>query len=226
MKLHPITGRNRYCGPGAISTITGLNSDHAARAIRRLSGQRAVKAAPWWALQKALQEFGYDLTAPDTSMKGETFKHWLDHTMLRSDRVYLVFLTRHFVVVQGDQFNDNHTKVPVHVSIAPHQRRKVNSVCEVTAQMGVEVAVQQFVDKRRIDANARVNHNRKMKRKLDDVCKKHSMRIEKAGGLLMVKRSSQTILFDYFKAVELERFETIGEAIERLLDKLAEDEIW
>ena len=58
MKLHQIHGKNRYCGPAAISAITGASTDDAAYAIRCRSGQRFVKGSEDRHVLEALLESG------------------------------------------------------------------------------------------------------------------------------------------------------------------------
>ena len=58
MKIKPVThistDRNRYCGPAVISAVTGMNSGEAARLIRSVSGQRAVRGAFTTHVRRAL----------------------------------------------------------------------------------------------------------------------------------------------------------------------------
>ena len=58
MKIKPVTtistDRNRYCGPAVISAVTGMNSGEAARLIRSVSGQRAVRGAHTTHVRRAL----------------------------------------------------------------------------------------------------------------------------------------------------------------------------
>lgn len=41
-KLHLIRGKNSFCGPSAIATVLGLTTDHAARVLRAISGDKRV----------------------------------------------------------------------------------------------------------------------------------------------------------------------------------------
>ena len=60
MKIKPVsikvTDHNRYCGPAVISAVTGMNTGEAARLIRSISGQKAVKWAFTTHLLRALQD--------------------------------------------------------------------------------------------------------------------------------------------------------------------------
>lgn len=51
-------GHNRYCGPAAVSILTGCDTAEAARRLREVSGARAVRGtSPRWVLE-VLQQFG------------------------------------------------------------------------------------------------------------------------------------------------------------------------
>jgi hypothetical protein len=52
------------------------------------------------------------------------FKRWLKAPR-NDDQIWLVELTSHYVIVQGDWFIDNHTNHKVHTAYAPHQRAQV-----------------------------------------------------------------------------------------------------
>jgi hypothetical protein len=105
MKLHQIHGRNKYCGPSAISAITGYSSDDAARVIRHHSGQRAVKGAHQRHVTAALRDFGIqsDLIYDAPRGKGCTFAQWLNNSVDRrkSGIVFLLVSGWHYQVVSG-----------------------------------------------------------------------------------------------------------------------------
>ena len=56
--LHPITGKNRFCGPSAMTTVLGVTTDHAARVIRGLTGERRVKGVPVKHFIAAMEQLG------------------------------------------------------------------------------------------------------------------------------------------------------------------------
>lgn len=105
MKLNSIHGKNRYCGPAAISAITGASTDDAAYAIRQQSGQRFVKGAACNHVIAALRDSGVfaDQVYSAPVGKGLTFAQWRKHS--KADRkagvVYLIVAGNHYQVVSG-----------------------------------------------------------------------------------------------------------------------------
>lgn len=105
MKLNTIHGKNRYCGPAAISAITGASTDDAAYAIRQRSGQRFVKGAAIPYVIAALRDSGVfaDQVYSAPVGKGLTFAQWRKHS--KADRkagvVYLIVAGNHYQVVSG-----------------------------------------------------------------------------------------------------------------------------
>lgn len=106
MKIHPITGKNRYCGPAAISAITGCTTDDAAYAIRKNSGQRFVKGTYAHQVIDVLKEAGITCTQIRWSFSKDdrmTLAQWLRHTVdkRKPGIVYLLVAGNHYQVVSG-----------------------------------------------------------------------------------------------------------------------------
>lgn len=134
MKLHNIVNTgNGYCGPAAISAITGLTTAESAAAIRIYGGarRRAIKSAYLYELKYTLQKLGYEVEEAGVQGGGDrkkmpTLARWLRE---REDpsAMTLVFVTSHFAVVKGRKYIDNHTGKPVWISKAPGRRRRVRN---------------------------------------------------------------------------------------------------
>ena len=135
MKLHLPKKRAKgrwYCGPHAIGAITGESFETVRAAINRYRGRApniGVTGMHSHEGKAALNYLGYDLDKRYHAMYGPgegppTFKQWLKRPR-NEDQIWLVELTTHYVIVQGDWFIDNHTEGKTHVAYAPHQRARV-----------------------------------------------------------------------------------------------------
>jgi hypothetical protein len=127
MKLHAITGRNSYCGPAVISTLTGMTTDSAAEIVRRRTGQRVVKGMYTRELRDALYSLG--ITSDVRPVTGKpTLNQWMTHHRENSKSTYLVVVTGHFIVVQQSHMIDNHTGTPEWVERSHCFRKRVREV--------------------------------------------------------------------------------------------------
>lgn len=103
-ELHPVTGKNRYCGPTAIATICGISTDDASKAIRSISGKRAVCGVPTTLLLTTLRQLGcqadlHQVEAPTTA------RAWaLANKALYKDRHVILVYAKHFGTLLGNQF--------------------------------------------------------------------------------------------------------------------------
>ena len=118
MKIRPVKHegmfpKNRYCGPAAISIISGISTGEAAKLLRVITGARAIRGVWTWDLEMALQDLGYDLLpyhSPrhDSVPRRErpTLARWLKGTKTSrtSGRVFLIIAGNHFQVVSGRRY--------------------------------------------------------------------------------------------------------------------------
>lgn len=114
MKIYPIKRKprqNRYCGPGVVSLLTGLDPGTAADLIRSHSGQRNVKGTWTIFVLRSLHDCGLQTKLLET--QPQRFSEWLEETRLIREayptRVFFVVTKRHFQIIQGDRFCDNAT---------------------------------------------------------------------------------------------------------------------
>lgn len=124
--LSKVYGKNSYCGPGAIATVTGLTSDEAARALREVTGKRSIHGVTSCELEETLEYLGidyqyyafteyYDKKLKQVIHRNPTltqFIKWRDSVGLKN-KTFIVDLTSHFIAVEGDYANDNCTKSKV-----------------------------------------------------------------------------------------------------------------
>lgn len=103
-RLHKPHGKNHYCGPTALSAITGLSRDDIAAMARQHSGRRAIKGMFDGEAFAVIRQLGGSVrVARDYRGERETLAQWLDRRpdYLR-DQVLLVAVTGHYVAVLRD----------------------------------------------------------------------------------------------------------------------------
>lgn len=145
LKLRPVNRAkrgNRFCGPSAISAVTGITTDEAAQLIRSVSGRRMVTGTGDFEIQQALARCGISMRMVQHASvaRGPTLAAWLkDSRALRTaDRVFLVVAGNHWQVVSGRRYVCGITKDVVGFDHPKVKRRaKVTTVYELTAPKGV-----------------------------------------------------------------------------------------
>ena len=133
MSLRAVThesGRhNRWCGPAAVSVLTGMTAEDAARAIRRVTGKTQCTRVKLGDLLRALRQQGLVLNAVGIWSRGTgpTTAAWLKtrRQRTRATDTYLVAQTTHFIVVRGDMAVDNQTGKPVPLAKITGRRARV-----------------------------------------------------------------------------------------------------
>jgi hypothetical protein len=112
MKLHPVLHgpkRNRFCGPSALSAITGLPTDDTARMLRELSGRRSITGTSDAEMFRVLQHLGFNAVRvpardPDRPKVTQTLASWLKLTPRPEGVVYLVSAGNHWQVISGRRY--------------------------------------------------------------------------------------------------------------------------
>jgi hypothetical protein len=129
-----VADKNRYCGPSAISAVTGMTTAEAAKLLRVVSGARLIKGTHIAWMRDALREcgikMGEDIRAARRGdslrvpaqvypyLEGdytETLARWLSNTRLIleanrwpwqefAQRVFLVVAGNHWQLIQGDKY--------------------------------------------------------------------------------------------------------------------------
>jgi hypothetical protein len=193
MKIHKIHGRNTYCGPSAISAITGFSTDEASVAIRRWSGQRAVKGAPISAVLSALADFGVTSSRTYSAPKGKgvTLTQWLKSSVKQrtSDRVFLLVAGWHYQIVSGRRYTCGRLREIVSIKSDEVKRRaRVSHVFELSCDAIVTPkSIEQHQSARRI--KARSTSTRSSARRL---ARKHSITIDIEGDSLLWVQACET----------------------------------
>src|SRR3954462_5037444 len=95
-ELYPAIGKNRYCGPGALAIVTGVATDETAKAIREVSGKRAVKGCSNSDLVWAGKRLGVELVER-ANVKGLRLNQWIaDGWTKEPGSVFVVNVTGHY----------------------------------------------------------------------------------------------------------------------------------
>lgn len=173
MKIRPVNRQNgnRYCGPAAISALTGCTTDDAATVIRSISGQTFVKGAETGHVCQALEAFG--LRVNRVTGRGEFLIN-----VARRKGVFLVVYDNHFAVVGSGMHVCARFPVPVAVEgetpAKLNLRAKVQRVYAVAGKLTVKtpdalVAREKTLKHRAAQSTVR--------RQCLDLAKRHGIRV-------------------------------------------------
>ena len=169
MKIKPVThistDRNRYCGPAVISAVTGMNSGEAARLIRSVSGQRAVRGAHTTHVRRAMKLCGIQSIYRRCTPK-ITLAAWLreSKSSRTTGRVFLVVAGLHFQLIEGRRYVCGRTRDIVSIKDKQVKRRaRVEEVYELVADGKITIPDQARKPKQ--PANQYRSYIDKMKKK-------------------------------------------------------------
>jgi len=126
-------GKNTFCWPSVISSITGCSTDDAAKAIQQLRGNyKAVRGVYATEGIEVLKRMGYCGTyLTHLSDCGSLF--YLLSVL--EDGLYAVVVPRHIVLIELDGKNkyicDNHTKKPLNINCSARLSQSVVQVIKI-----------------------------------------------------------------------------------------------
>lgn len=158
---HGSRGHNSFCGPGAISALTGITAERAAKLIRAerdkfnagTRGRRRGLARSTGAgsgisfaytveVLDVLKQLGYQAERVEkrydqqyTDYLNKTLRAWDRDVRLPAQRLrpLLIVVSSHFVVVQGDKLVDNQLERIVTLSETDHySRARIKRIYEIT----------------------------------------------------------------------------------------------
>ena len=139
MKLHKIKGKNKYCGPAALSAAFGISSQYAAKLIRThcCGHGGGVKGTSGKDLKKVFDHYGVQSTADVRISRNKqfTFNHWVKETFPHyPNSTFIVAVKNHWITIHNGYFIDRvvSKNKPVLISDYPHPRAKVTDVIEIT----------------------------------------------------------------------------------------------
>ena len=133
------TAGNIYCGPAALSVITGYDTDEIAKEILRVRGKgylpaNSVTGAYMSELKAVLERL--DCEAQNQFIiKGSLY--WLLSTQLNGPAWYIVSVPGHFVTIQvisntEKYLCDNHTKHQINAGMSARLGQQVFEVLKLT----------------------------------------------------------------------------------------------
>lgn len=145
MKIRPVKHegafpKNRYCGPAALSIISGISTGEAAKLLRVITGARAIRGTYTSSMRWALEDLGYafaSFTEYRVRKARPTLARWLrEHKAIRtSGRVYLIAAGNHWQVVSGRRYCCGLTGAIVSVRDEQVRRRaRVSEVYEIVPE--------------------------------------------------------------------------------------------
>jgi hypothetical protein len=121
------TGSNRYCGPAALSIITGMDTGRCAKFFRKISGKRAIRGLHHHHMLKGLALLGYEAHTCVILPK-QNLLQWAKENCMILEPLYLLSVGHHYALVQKDQYCCGIVKNPVKLSESPYARKRVNQV--------------------------------------------------------------------------------------------------
>lgn len=130
--------KNRYCGPAAVSAITGCSTGVAAHLMRAHSGRRSIKGSFTGELRAAFDKLGYTMNPVSIGPSaGVTIAQWLrETTRERRSRVFLLLIGHHWAVVQGKRYVCSLQREVCFYRDAPMRRARFHRAWEVTKTHG------------------------------------------------------------------------------------------
>lgn len=131
MKLHPVlhaAKANHYCGPSALSALTGLDTGRCAALFRRISGRRCIKSLHRAHMRAALHELGYSSNhsfeaRQDKAHRRPTLRQWAKDKL---PGIHLVVVGNHYALVEGRRYVCGMTRRIVALKDSPKIRARVS----------------------------------------------------------------------------------------------------
>ncbi len=133
------TPRHTFCGPYAVSAITGKPVEDIEDTLNRrrgkMSGTKIVTTYNT-ELRLTMCSLGFRATLIYNNMgpsrKSPTLAKWLrERCGPETTATYLVLVTGHWIAVKGRKMVDTWTKKPIFIGKAPHRRKRVQVVIVV-----------------------------------------------------------------------------------------------
>jgi hypothetical protein len=133
MTLNAVTiGQNRYCGPAVLSILTGKTTDECARVISSVNGKYTIEGVQLNHLLEAANRLGFDCESvePASTLYGSLVR------LVRSDGIYIVTVTGHFICIEVNQGKilicDNHVKSPMPAASSARLQQACKAIHRVT----------------------------------------------------------------------------------------------
>jgi len=150
------TGNNQFCGPAALSVISGHSVDYCAKVIGDIIGKAPDKVKGVFPadLFKAAKKLRIDYKEIEMSGSLYFVATCLAH---KGTATYLVTLPRHYIVIEVTLDRqlficDNHTKEPLNLANSARLSQRIEKIWKVSAKPPA-VLVNTKVEVRSVDYN-------------------------------------------------------------------------
>lgn len=161
-RLHPLVGKNSFCGPAAMATVLGISTDHAARMLRSVSGSKRVTGVFNVHLCEALAQAGckYEYrSVPEAASPLLPASEWvrINRSLFEHMHVIIVF-GRRYGTLLGQHYQCSLTRRVVPLDAIPQAHEKVVSyiaVCELPAEVPRDEALHERARNARALARAK-----------------------------------------------------------------------
>lgn len=230
MKIHDVrhgntaADRNQYCGPSAISALTGMSSGQAARLLRYVSGKRSIKGSSTGSVQRALAMCGVRTNLMPvkveyfTNKKGQrktrgidSLASWLKKTVkLRTTgRVFLLVAGNHWQIISGRRYVCGQSGEIVSINDKKVKRRA--KVTEVYECISNEIRIPEQANPSRTDIAIRNVKNREVA-EFRKFARQHKLdyRIYPEGGLKYITVEPTALWPDGLETLHYDYEETKG----------------
>lgn len=129
MKVIRNANDNTFCGPAALSLITGKPVSECTAALRAATGRRAIFGVAYREMMAVLPMLGYIAAPIPIGDKPPTLAALLRKLKdRRPEDVYLLSVTDHYLVLRGRKIYDNRNPEGVFVRQYPHRRVRVKGI--------------------------------------------------------------------------------------------------
>lgn len=134
--LNPPKRNTCWCGPSAISIITGCGYDDAIARLKLDTGKTVIKGVAPQPIKRVLYAMGFSSADRELPTEPLTLAAWeANRPPVDRDKTFLVMVTGHYLVVKGRKACDNRTKAPVWLKDMHSRRARVQHVWEVVSHV-------------------------------------------------------------------------------------------
>lgn len=130
-------GENQYCGPSALSAITGLGTDECASMLSRITGRAKIVGIGITDMLQALHTWRYT-TEWIKALNGASLYFTLTVLHAKGDGIYLVQVPGHYITIEikdkQPYICDNHTRSPINAASSARLMQNIVYVYKVVAK--------------------------------------------------------------------------------------------
>jgi hypothetical protein len=160
MRIHDVKrGKNRFCGPAALSSITGRPVDEIVATFHACYPGKKVMGTHAWELHKVLEQYALYMVGTTVGAKW-TLARWLREMKKHRTpgKVFLIIAGRHWMVVSGRRIVCGKVKTVMSVREYPHRRARVTGAWMIGGKVraGVPKITQTYLSEKAKKKQAQV----------------------------------------------------------------------